>query len=286
MYVTQTIISELISQINAAMQAVNVNVNGNGIAVKDTAGQVVTLNVTQNGTRNYVGITDTARTGYYIRSNGIVSETRKAANTKRGSCGIELDVRVPFKLVFWHLCADPRLLLDSVKFALYSANLKAVNYEYSVVNPRLFPVSNEILPWTVYSAETGKDAKTLQSLMQIVSIDFELRYDLALNEKCKPFAICTDFYNPKPIVNTKAPIIAGKEIVNAKIDVIDKGTWVGDLPITFTYQWKRNGIDIVGQTAIQYLTVFADLGTTITCLVTATNIVSSVSVISNSIIII
>jgi hypothetical protein len=190
MYVTQTIISELISQINAAMQAVNVNVNGNGIAVKDTAGQVVTLNVTQNGTRNYVGITDTARTGYYIRTNGIVSETRKAANTKRGSCGIELDVRVPFKLVFWHLCADPRLLLDSVKFALYSANLKAVNYEYAVVNPRLFPVSNEILPWTVYSAETGKDAKTLQSLMQIVSIDFELRYDLALNEKCKPFTIC------------------------------------------------------------------------------------------------
>ena len=108
MYVTQDIITELIKQIDTAMAAVNVNVHGNGIAVKDTAGQVVTLNVTQNGTRNYVGITDTARTGYYIRTNGIVSETRKAANTKRGSCGIELDVRVPLKLVFWHVCADPR----------------------------------------------------------------------------------------------------------------------------------------------------------------------------------
>jgi hypothetical protein len=190
MYVTQDIITELIKQIDTAMQAVNVNVNGNGIAVKDTAGQVVTLNVTQNGTRNYVGITDTARTGYYIRTNGIVSETRKAANTKRGSCGIELDVRVPFKLVFWHLCADPRMLLDSVKFALYGANFKGVQWQYAIVNPRLFPVSNEILPWTVYAAETGKDPKTLLSLMQIVSLDFELRYDFSLTEKCKPFAIC------------------------------------------------------------------------------------------------
>ena len=190
MYVTQNIITELIKQIDTAMSAVNVNVNGNGIAVKDTAGQVVTLNVTQNGTRNYVGITDTSGAGYYIRTNGIVSETRKAANTKRGSCGIELDVRVPFKLVFWNLCADPRMLLDSVKFALYGANFKNVQWQYAIVNPRLFPVSNEILPWVVYSAETGKDAKTLQSLMQIVSIDFELRYDFSLTEKCKPFTIC------------------------------------------------------------------------------------------------
>jgi hypothetical protein len=291
MYVTQNIITELIKQINTAMAAVNVNVNGNGIAVKDTAGQVVTLNVTQNGTRNYVGITDTSGAGYYIRTNGIVSETRKAANTKRGSCGIELDVRVPFKLVFWNLCADPRMLLDSVKFALYGANFKGVQWQYAIVNPRLFPVSNEILPWTVYAAETGKDPKTLLSLMQIVSLDFELRYDFSLTEKCKPFAICTDTYKPQPItgivpVNVNAPKINGKEIVNAKIDVIDNGTWTGDLPITFTYQWKRNGIDIAGETTTQYLTVLEDLGKKITCEVTATNIVGSAIAISNSIIIV
>lgn len=271
------------------MQAVNVNVNGNGMAVKDTAGQVVTLNVTQNGTRNYVGITDTQTTGYYIRLNGITSETRKAGNTKRGSCGIELDVRIPLKLVFWHQCADPRLLLDSVKFALYGANFKGIQWQYDIVNPRLFPVNFEILPWVVFQSETGKNAKDLQSLMQIISLDFELRYDFSLTEKCKPFTIC-EVNKPQPVVNiplvnTIPPVIAGKEIVNAKIDVIDKGTWLGDLPITFTYQWRRNGIDIVGETNTQYLTVLADLGTTITCLVTATNIAGSVSAISNSIII-
>jgi hypothetical protein len=286
MYVTQDIITELIKQIDTAMAAVNVNVNGNGIAVKDTAGQVVTLNVTQNGTRNYVGITDTARTGYYIRTNGIVSETRKAANTKRGSCGIELDVRVPLKLVFWHLCADPRMLLDSVKFALYGANFKGLQWQYAIVNPRLFPVSNEILPWTVYAAETGKDPKTLLSLMQIVSLDFELRYDFSLTEKCKPFTICEDYYKPTPEpsvgpVNTSPPVISGKNDVGELFTVND-GTWTGIMPITFTYQWKRNGTNIIGETNSTYTTVLVDSGQTITCLVTATNILGSTNAISNS----
>ena len=287
MYVTQNIITELIKQIDTAMAAVNVNVHGNGIAVKDTAGQVVTLNVTQNGTRNYVGITDTARTGYYIRTNGIVSETRKAANTKRGSCGIELDVRVPLKLVFWHVCADPRMLLDSVKFALYGANFKGVQWQYAIVNPRLFPVSNEVLPWTVYAAETGKDPKTLLSLMQIVSLDFELRYDFSLTEKCKPFAICEVINKPTPEpsapVNRIEPSIDGNSIVGSVLTVVYNGAWTGTQPITYSYQWQRNGIAIVGETAIDYIIVMDDLLQIINCLVTATNIVGSTSAISNSV---
>lgn len=89
----------------------------------------------------------------------------------------------------------------------------------------------------------------------------------------------------QPISNLTAPKIDGKDIVNAKIDVIDNGTWAGTLPITFTYQWKRAGIDIVGETNNQYKTVLADLGLIITCLVTATNISGSASQISNGILI-
>lgn len=84
-------------------------------------------------------------------------------------------------------------------------------------------------------------------------------------------------------VNTIAPKIGGNAIVNAKIDVIDDGTWTGDLPITYTYQWKKNGIDIIGETNNQYTTVMDDLGKSITCVVTATNIAGSASATSNSI---
>lgn len=86
-------------------------------------------------------------------------------------------------------------------------------------------------------------------------------------------------------VNTSPPVIQGAAIVNSKTDVIDNGTWTGDLPITFTYQWQRNGVDIPGETNNQYLTVLADLGQIITCLVIATNIAGSSSASSNGILI-
>jgi hypothetical protein len=124
--------------------------------------------------------------------------------------------------------------------------------------------------------------------MQIVSIDFELRYDLALNEKCKPFTICTDTYKPQPIigipVNTAQPQIDGNSFEGGVLTVIYNGTWTGTMPMTFTYQWQRNGIAIVGETAISYTIVNADLGQIINCLVTATNIAGLGSAISSGLI--
>jgi hypothetical protein len=84
-------------------------------------------------------------------------------------------------------------------------------------------------------------------------------------------------------VNTTPPTISGNNIVGALLKVTDNGVWSGTIPITFTYQWKRNGIDISGETTSEYTTVLADLGKSITCEVTATNIVGSASQISNSI---
>ena len=101
-----------------------------------------------------------------------------------------------------------------------------------------------------------------------------------------PITIDLEREQPRAPVNTSPPIIAGKDLVGALLKVIDNGTWTGDLPITFTYQWKQNGIDIIGETSNQYTTVLADLGKSITCEVTASNIVGSASQSSNSILII
>jgi hypothetical protein len=96
----------------------------------------------------------------------------------------------------------------------------------------------------------------------------------------------TDLEKEQPYIgiaptNIIAPKIDGAAMVNAKLTVIDNGTWLGDLPITYSYQWQRAGIDIIGETAIQYTTVLADLGLGIACLVTATNVTGSASAISN-----
>ena len=96
--------------------------------------------------------------------------------------------------------------------------------------------------------------------------------------------IFTDLEKEQPStdpVNTSPPIISGKNNVGELFTVND-GTWTGTLPITFTYQWKRNGTNIIGETNSTYTTVLADLGQTISCEVTANNITGSNSSISNT----
>jgi hypothetical protein len=94
----------------------------------------------------------------------------------------------------------------------------------------------------------------------------------------------TDLEKEQPIpdpANTTPPTISGKNNVGELFTVND-GTWVGTNPITYTYQWKRNGINIIGETNSTYTTVLADLGQTISCEVTATNIIGSTSAISDT----
>ena len=88
--------------------------------------------------------------------------------------------------------------------------------------------------------------------------------------------------------NTIQPFIdvigGGGSFVGSILTVIDNGTWMGTLPIAYTYQWQRNGIAIAGETANTYLIVVADLGQIINCLVTATNIVGTGNAISTGVI--
>lgn len=71
-------------------------------------------------------------------------------------------------------------------------------------------------------------------------------------------------------VNTVPPVITGVPEVGNTLSVSD-GTWYGTSPITYTYQWQQDGVDIPGATNATYLVDAADEGTTISAIVTATN---------------
>jgi Flp pilus assembly secretin CpaC len=62
------------------------------------------------------------------------------------------------------------------------------------------------------------------------------------------------------------------------------GTW-GNVPVSFAYQWRRNGAAIEGATTNAYNVLFTDEGMTITVTVTATNAVGSTSVTSDPVVI-
>lgn len=89
-------------------------------------------------------------------------------------------------------------------------------------------------------------------------------------------------YGPIPglPVNTVAPAITGTATVGSTLTV-SSGTW-SNTP-SYTYQWRRNGVDIALATASTYLLVAADGGKTVTAIVTATKAPWHASTLSNSV---
>ncbi len=82
--------------------------------------------------------------------------------------------------------------------------------------------------------------------------------------------------------NTVAPVASGLTVQGSTLSCTT-GTWTGLTPITYTYQWRRAGVAIVGATNSTYVTQAADIGAAVDCLVTATNSVGPTSVDSNNI---
>ena len=80
--------------------------------------------------------------------------------------------------------------------------------------------------------------------------------------------------------NTAAPVISGSLTVGSTLSCT-QGTW-SNSPTSYAYQWQRGGTNISGATSSSYTTVTADGGTSVGCLVTATNAAGSASQASNT----
>lgn len=70
-------------------------------------------------------------------------------------------------------------------------------------------------------------------------------------------------------VNTVLPVVSGTETEGQVLSVTN-GTWTNS-PSSYTYQWLRNGVSIGSATSSTYTLQAADVGTQVSCTVTATN---------------
>jgi hypothetical protein len=80
-------------------------------------------------------------------------------------------------------------------------------------------------------------------------------------------------------VNTVAPAVTGT-VQSRQTLSTTTGTWTGS-PTSYSYQWKREATN-VGTNSNSYTLVTADVGSTMTCVVTATNAVGSTNATSNT----
>ena len=71
-------------------------------------------------------------------------------------------------------------------------------------------------------------------------------------------------------VNTAVPTISGTVAVGSTLSSTT-GTWTGTPTPTYAYQWQRGTTNISGATASTYVAQAADVGSTLRCVVTATN---------------
>jgi hypothetical protein len=78
-----------------------------------------------------------------------------------------------------------------------------------------------------------------------------------------------------------APAVSGTTIQGSTLSVTN-GTWLNS-PVSYAYQWKRNGTAISGATSSTYVLVGADVSDNISCDVTATNTGGSNTALSNSV---
>jgi hypothetical protein len=80
-------------------------------------------------------------------------------------------------------------------------------------------------------------------------------------------------------VNSVAPAISGTPEVGQTLSCTT-GTW--SPTGTYAYQWRRNGANIGGAVSNTYVLQLTDVGTNITCAVTATNLSGSTTAVSNT----
>ena len=90
--------------------------------------------------------------------------------------------------------------------------------------------------------------------------------------RCKRFTTYPEGQQPSEFIPLviSPPSIQGNVLVGSLL-TLSTGLWSGNTPITYTYQWVRDGFNITDATGLNYLTAGIDIGKVIACKVTATN---------------
>lgn len=160
---------------------------------------------------------------------------------------------------------------DAGQAALIAAEATDLNYPFKLEGNDEPAVGSNPTPSIRYfhglvmsAQEAGGGANTAQTLNSTIEINSNI---VVVNASA----------GAAP-VNTVLPAISGVLTVGEVLTAYD-GVWTGGVD-SYTYQWKRGGVDIGGATSKTYTLVVGDQATNISVVVTATNTAGSTSATS------
>jgi hypothetical protein len=77
-------------------------------------------------------------------------------------------------------------------------------------------------------------------------------------------------YSDGPPVDVSLPVVSGTGAVGQQL-ACSTGAWTGKAPLSFSYQWLREGAAIAGASSSSYTVAAADAGSQVSCRVSASN---------------
>lgn len=208
------------------------------------------------------------RTEYYDRMNDIwnIDGTQTFADRPPNPVGVSAaivgsNLRVSFTTT--HTPGDKKFIGYYVRYKPV-AQENYTTYGYTSVFTDASPID---VPLTTFTSDGDHNIKVTSRALSGFS-DFGSSETVTVDISFAP-------------QNTVAPSISGYE-EEGEYQICNSGTWTGVPYPTFSYQWYRSGVPIVGATSSIYTLQAADVGETVLCKVLASNSSGSLEVATSA----
>lgn len=213
--------------------------------------------------------------GITINKLGIDTSTRKLYSFNGvtwNQVTISNDGNVPVNVVPPTIIVDGEILIGAVggvkENGTWTSDTGIISYEYQWYRDGV-----EIVGEISDQYKIAIDDVDTNLTCKVIAIDSD---GASLPARSNEILIAT-------VPESEAPPSISGVLIVGQVLTTDDGVWGAVGAITYSYQWKRNGSNIVAETASTYTLIERDAGKYITCEVTATTLAGSASATSDSV---